>query len=188
MAVKAAGVSVATDRVNSADAPTQPTAPSPSIENKPTVPRYIFETVSDLRSMPPQTWLVDRWIPDRSVGIIYGRFASGKSFIAFDLLLHLVYGMVDWHGIKLPGAPCCGLLARCDIVFARDQDVDRGRSKTSTAAFRLTDTDNHCITNRPATHTWLQSAARLSEHSVQRNTHSSRCVPVISMRSSHPGI
>jgi hypothetical protein len=60
--------------------------------------------------MPPQTWLVDRWIPDRSVGIIYGRFASGKSFIAFDLLLHLVYGMENWHGITLPGFPCCGLL------------------------------------------------------------------------------
>jgi AAA domain len=73
-------------------------------------PRYLFETVSDLRSMPPQTWLVDRWIPDRSVGIIYGRFASGKSFIAFDLLLHLVYGMENWHGVALPGIPCCGLL------------------------------------------------------------------------------
>jgi hypothetical protein len=76
----------------------------------PGAPRYLFETVSDLRSMPPQTWLVDRWIPDRSVGIIYGRFASGKSFIAFDLLLHLVYGFEDWHGIKLPGIVCCGLL------------------------------------------------------------------------------
>jgi hypothetical protein len=73
-------------------------------------PRYLFETVSDLRRMPGQTWLVDRWIPDRSVGIIYGRFASGKSFIAFDLLLHLVYGMAEWHGIKLPGVSCHGLL------------------------------------------------------------------------------
>jgi hypothetical protein len=73
-------------------------------------PRYLFETVSDLRRMPGQTWLVDRWIPERSVGIIYGRFASGKSFIAFDLLLHLVYGMAEWHGAKLPGVPCHGLL------------------------------------------------------------------------------
>jgi hypothetical protein len=63
-----------------------------------------------LRSAPDQTWLFDRWIPDRSVGIIYGRFASGKSFIAFDMLLHLVYGMKEWHGVKLPGVPCCGLL------------------------------------------------------------------------------
>jgi hypothetical protein len=73
-------------------------------------PRYLFETVADLRSMPDQTWLVDRWIPVRSVGLIYGRFATGKSFIAFDLLLHLVYGMKEWHGIKLPGVECCGLL------------------------------------------------------------------------------
>jgi AAA domain/Bifunctional DNA primase/polymerase, N-terminal/Primase C terminal 2 (PriCT-2) len=83
---------------------------APPIENKPTPPRYFFETVSDLRSMPPQAWLVDQWIPDRSVGIIYGRFASGKSFIAFDLLLHQAYGMKDWHGVKLPGVPCYGLL------------------------------------------------------------------------------
>jgi Bifunctional DNA primase/polymerase, N-terminal/AAA domain len=76
----------------------------------PTQPRYLFETVSDLRSMPDQTWLADRWIPDQSVGIIYGRFASGKSFIAFDLLLHLVYGMKRWHGVELPGIPCYGLL------------------------------------------------------------------------------
>jgi AAA domain/RepB DNA-primase from phage plasmid len=81
-----------------------------SVQQAAVAPRYLFETVSDLRLMPPQTWLVDRWIPDRSVGIIYGRFASGKSFIAFDLLLHLVYGMEDWHGVTLPGIPCCGLL------------------------------------------------------------------------------
>jgi hypothetical protein len=73
-------------------------------------PRYLFETVSDLRSIPDQTWLVDRWIPERSVGLIYGRFSTGKSFIAFDILLHLVYGMAEWHGIKLPGVPCYGLL------------------------------------------------------------------------------
>jgi AAA domain len=83
-------------------------------ENKSTpAPRYLFETVSDLRSMPPQTWLVDRWVPDRSVGIVYGRFANGKSFIILDLILHLVYGMKEWHGIKLPGVPChCLLIAR----------------------------------------------------------------------------
>jgi hypothetical protein len=87
-----------------------PTPPKQEALKVPAAPRYLFETVSDLRSMPGQTWLVDRWIPDRSVGIIYGRFASGKSFIAFDLLLHLAYGMAEWHGIKLPGVPCHGLL------------------------------------------------------------------------------
>jgi hypothetical protein len=87
-----------------------PDQPKQEAPQAPAAPRYLFETVSDLRRMPGQTWLVDRWIPDRSVGIIYGRFASGKSFIAFDLLLHLVYGMAEWHGIKLPGEPCYGLL------------------------------------------------------------------------------
>lgn len=88
-------------------------APMPSKSDAPastTAPRYLFETVGDLRSMPPQTWLADRWIPEFSTGIIFGRFASGKSFFAFDLLLHLAYGFKEWHGARLPGVPCDVLL------------------------------------------------------------------------------
>jgi Bifunctional DNA primase/polymerase, N-terminal/AAA domain len=90
----------------------------------PDKPRYLFETVSDLRSMPDQAWLADRWIPDHSVGIIYGRFASGKSFIAFDLLLHLVYGMEFWHGIKLHGVACYGLLIAREGVTGFKRRID----------------------------------------------------------------
>jgi hypothetical protein len=75
-------------------------------EQAPKLPRFLFETVSDLRSMPPAEYLVDGWIPERSVGLLYGRWGSGKTFVGFDLALHLAFGLPDWHGAKLPGEAC----------------------------------------------------------------------------------
>lgn len=74
------------------------------ITSKP--PRFLFETVADLRSMPDQEYLIDGWIPERSVGLLYGRWGSGKTFIGFDWALHLAFGLPDWHGARLPGEPC----------------------------------------------------------------------------------
>jgi hypothetical protein len=68
--------------------------------------RFIFEKIGDLRNLPPAQWLVKDWIPEGSTGIFYGKWAAGKSFIGFDLALHLAYGMQDWHGASLPGEPC----------------------------------------------------------------------------------
>lgn len=73
-------------------------------------PRYLFETVAELRNLPQAKWLVEGWIPESGVGLFYGEYAAGKSFIGFDLLLHVVYGLPDWHGVKLPGVPCDALL------------------------------------------------------------------------------
>ena len=56
--------------------------------------------------MPPQEYLVESWIPERSVGLLYGKWGSGKTFLGFDWALHLVFGMPDWHGARLPGEPC----------------------------------------------------------------------------------
>lgn len=68
--------------------------------------RFVFEKISDLRKLPPAQWLVKDWVPEGSTGIFYGKWAAGKSFIGFDLALHLAYGMQDWHGAALPGTPC----------------------------------------------------------------------------------
>lgn len=64
--------------------------------------RFVFETIGDLRKRPPAKWLVDGWIPEGAMGIFYGKWAAGKSFIAFDLGLHIAYSMETWHGVKLP--------------------------------------------------------------------------------------
>jgi AAA domain-containing protein len=74
------------------------------VRSKP--PRFLFETVADLRSMPDEEYLIDGWIPERSVGLLYGRWGSGKTFIGFDWACHLAFGLPDWHGAKLPGVPC----------------------------------------------------------------------------------
>lgn len=68
--------------------------------------RFVFEKTADLRRLPPAQWLVKGWIPDGGTGIFYGKWAAGKSFIGFDLGLHLAYGMTDWHGAELPGESC----------------------------------------------------------------------------------
>ncbi|WP_340667527.1 AAA family ATPase [Bradyrhizobium ottawaense] len=81
---------------------------------QPAAPRYLFETVADLRKLPAAKWLVDGWIPEEGVGLFFGEYASGKSFIGFDLFLHLAYGLPEWHGVKLPGAP------RDVLVIARE--------------------------------------------------------------------
>lgn len=72
----------------------------------PAAGRFIFEKISDLRKLPPAQWLVKDWIPEGGTGIFYGKWAAGKSFIGFDLALHLAYGMQDWHGSTLPATPC----------------------------------------------------------------------------------
>lgn len=80
-------------------------ATQPQAVAAPVAGRFIFEKIGDLRRLPPAQWLVKDWVPEGSTGIFYGKWAAGKSFIGFDLGLHLAYGMQDWHGAALPGTP-----------------------------------------------------------------------------------
>ena len=68
-------------------------------------PRFGFNEMEILRNMEPPAYLIDKWVPEQSVGIIYGRPSTGKSFLAFDMGYHLAHGLPDWHGAKLPGEP-----------------------------------------------------------------------------------
>lgn len=85
---------------------------APDLEAQETLParRFPLETIGDLRSLPPLRWLVPGWIPENALGIVYGKWGAGKSFLVDDLLLHLAYGLFTWHGIKLPGKPMDVLL------------------------------------------------------------------------------
>ncbi len=89
--------------------------------------RFLFETVADLRALPPASWLVKDWIPAGGSGIFYGKWAAGKSFIGFDLALHLAYGMVDWHGAVLPegGVPVLVLAREGHTGFVGRVDAFR---------------------------------------------------------------
>ncbi|MEC5291567.1 MULTISPECIES: AAA family ATPase [unclassified Aurantimonas] len=63
--------------------------------------------IEALFNRPDPKFLIDRHIPEASVGFLYGDPGTGKSFIALDWALHLAFGKTDWHGdaISAPDAP-----------------------------------------------------------------------------------
>jgi AAA domain len=66
-------------------------------------PRFVFETTTDLRTGEEEEYLIEGFVPERSVGLFWGRWGSFKTFAAFDWALQIAYGFKDWHGAKLPG-------------------------------------------------------------------------------------
>lgn len=96
-------------RDSAAKLPSRPAQPNimPTVEaTAETAARFRFEKIGDLRSLPPTKWLIRNFVPEGGTGIFYGQWAAGKSFVGFDIALHLAYGMSDWHGEPLPGEPC----------------------------------------------------------------------------------
>lgn len=55
-------------------------------------------TLGDLLTMPDPVFVIDRHVPEQSLGFLYGEPGAKKSFIALDWALHLAYGRGDWHG------------------------------------------------------------------------------------------
>jgi len=55
-------------------------------------------TLGDLLTMPDPIFVIDRHVPEQSLGFLYGEPGAKKSFIALDWALHLAYGRDDWHG------------------------------------------------------------------------------------------
>lgn len=74
-----------------------------SPEEVPDPPRssYTLLTVDDVFNLPPPKFLIDRYLPETGLGILYGDPGSGKSFIALDQAMHLAYGLPDWHGDEI---------------------------------------------------------------------------------------
>lgn len=62
---------------------------------------YPLLTVDEIVSRPPPTFLVDRHVPDTSVGFLYSDPGAGKSFLAIDLGLSIAHGETQWHGDAL---------------------------------------------------------------------------------------
>lgn len=62
---------------------------------------YPLLTPQEIISRPPPTFLVERHIPDVSVGFLYSRPGAGKSFLALGLALAIAQGFKDWHGYAL---------------------------------------------------------------------------------------
>lgn len=62
---------------------------------------YPILTINELANRPPPTFLIDRHIPDVSVGFLYSAPGVGKSFMALDMALCIAHGLETWQGEKV---------------------------------------------------------------------------------------
>lgn len=67
--------------------------------------RFRLMTPGELAKLPPARWLVRDVLPENGIASIYGPSASGKSFLAIDLLAHVANGL-PWFGKRVIQAPC----------------------------------------------------------------------------------
>jgi hypothetical protein len=72
---------------------------------KPKPKRKYLTAYDEFITRPEPTWLVKGFIQDNGVGLIAGKWGARKSFLVYDLLLHLAYGFPSWHGEPLPRGP-----------------------------------------------------------------------------------
>ncbi|MEO1911761.1 MAG: AAA family ATPase [Paracoccus sp. (in: a-proteobacteria)] len=54
--------------------------------------------IADLMHRKPPLFLVDRHIPQRGLGFVYGQPGAKKSFMVQDMALSIAHGFHDWHG------------------------------------------------------------------------------------------
>ncbi|GJE43783.1 AAA family ATPase [Methylobacterium soli] len=70
-------------------------APTPKVQASDT---FTLLGLDGLLHMPDPVYLVDRHLPEASLGFLYGDPGTGKSFIALDWALHIAFGLKAWHG------------------------------------------------------------------------------------------
>jgi hypothetical protein len=66
---------------------------------------YQLLTIGELMHRPPPTWLINRHIPDQSVGFLYSEPGAGKSFLALDMALSVAHGLDNWQGDPIKQDP-----------------------------------------------------------------------------------
>lgn len=66
---------------------------------------YPVIDVATLLSREPPKMLVDRHLPQQSVGFLYGEPGSFKSFLTLDVALSLAASFTEWHGDALETDP-----------------------------------------------------------------------------------
>jgi hypothetical protein len=55
-------------------------------------------SIDDIEAQPEPRWLIDRHIPQVSMGFIYSDPGAGKSFLVLDMALSIAANLPDWHG------------------------------------------------------------------------------------------
>lgn len=83
---------------------------------------YPLLSIGDLANRPPPTFLIDRYVPDVSVGFLYSAPGVGKSFLALDMALSIAHGCGDWQGEKVTTTP----EKRAVVYIASEGSFDLG--------------------------------------------------------------
>jgi len=58
----------------------------------------------DFKIRQPE-WMLEKLIPARSIGMVYGPSNSGKSHLICDLIAHMIHGRTEWQGIPIKPGP-----------------------------------------------------------------------------------
>ena len=59
---------------------------------------FEFLTIGDIANRPDPKYLVDRHVPENSLGFIYAMSGAGKTFLALDIALSIAFRVPSWHG------------------------------------------------------------------------------------------
>ena len=79
---------------------------------------YPVLTLADLRNRPKPTWLIDRHIPEQSLGFLYSAPGVGKTFLTLDMALHIATGQSEWYGDPIHVDPkACVLYITAEGAF-----------------------------------------------------------------------
>lgn len=81
------------------------TAPeTPQAQEAPARDPFPLLSIDQLRSAQPPEWRINKILPKRGFGVLYGASGSFKSFIALDLALSIAHG-APWRGLPVEQAP-----------------------------------------------------------------------------------
>lgn len=75
-----------------------------------------FVTIDDMLARPPPTWLVDGYLTEGGLSVLWGASGAFKSFVALDLALSVAHG-IDWHGREVTKAPVLYICAEGQYGF-----------------------------------------------------------------------
>lgn len=98
------GVDDDDDRIPLDDASPFPDDSDAPPDAGPPAARVVLTTEEELLALEPPRWLVDGFLPEKSLGVLFGASETFKSFVALDLALRMCAGM-SYHGRDSLRAP-----------------------------------------------------------------------------------
>lgn len=73
-------------------------------------PRYRFLTLDQIDLLSDERYLIDKFLPQDKLGLVYGDSGVGKTFIVLDIVLCICAG-IPWHGHTVTSSPVAYIAA-----------------------------------------------------------------------------